>query len=165
MRNGRHACSNIPPAQSKPWRANSSKAQRSAHDRKIIERFKPSLSLAGNAAQGKIIFSQACVACHQLEGVGLPIGPDLRSVAQHPAAKLVASILDPSADIQPGFAAYFCERNNGEQVYGIITGETGSSLTFKMLDGSVRTVLRNDLKSLQSSNVSLMPEGLETNLD
>ena len=132
---------------------------------KVIETFRPALSLPGDAAKGKTIFGAACIACHQLEGVGQPIGPDLRSVTQHPADKLLISILDPSADIQPGFMAYFCERNNGEQLYGIIAGETGGSITFKLPDGSTRTILRDDIKSLQSSNVSLMPEGLEATLD
>ena len=131
----------------------------------ILETFQSALSLRGEPANGKIVFGQACAVCHQLEGVGQAIGPDLRSVTQHTPDKLLAAILDPSADIQPGFMAYFCERNNGEQLYGIVAGETGSSITMKLADGATRTILRDDIKSLQSSNVSLMPEGLEAALN
>jgi len=133
--------------------------------RAVLEMFQPALSFRGEPAKGKIVFGQACAACHQLEGVGQAIGPDLRSVAQHAPDKLLAAILDPSADIQPGFMAYFCERNNGEQLYGIVAGETGTSITLKLADGATRTILRDDIQSLQSSNVSLMPEGLEAALN
>jgi len=34
-------------------------------------------------------------------------------------------------------------------------------LTLKLLDGSLKTVLRNQIASLQSSDFSLMPAGLE----
>jgi putative membrane-bound dehydrogenase-like protein len=130
----------------------------------VIETFRPALAGQGEAEKGKIVFAQVCAACHQLDGVGLTLGPDLRSVVDHPAEKLLVSILDPSADIQPGFAAYFCELNTGEQLYGSIASETGGSLSFRLADGSTRAIVRTDIKSLQSSNVSLMPEGLESAL-
>jgi putative heme-binding domain-containing protein len=130
----------------------------------VVELFRPALDLPGNTVRGRLIFTQTCAACHELEGTGVALGPDLRSVIDHPAEKLLVSILDPSADIQPGFAAYFCELKTGEQIYGSITAETGGSLDFRLADGSTRAILRSELKSLQSSNVSLMPEGLEASL-
>jgi len=130
----------------------------------VLDAFRPALALAGDRVKGKVVFAQTCAACHQLEGAGLPLGPDLRSVVDHPADKLLISILDPNADIQPGFAAYFCELNSGEQLYGSIASETGGSLAFRLADGTTRAIVRRDIKSLQSSNVSLMPEGLEASL-
>lgn len=128
---------------------------------KVLDTFRPALTLPGDATRGRQAFAQACVACHQLDGVGLAVGPDLRTVVQHPADKLFTSILDPSANIEPGFTAYFCELNDGTQLYGAITTEAGDSLTLRLADGSSRTVLRSGLKRLQSANVSLMPDGLE----
>ena len=52
----------------------------------------------------------------------------------------------------------------GEVVFGVITSETGSSLTMKGLDGKERSVLRSDLKSLASTNRSLMPDGFESGM-
>jgi putative membrane-bound dehydrogenase-like protein len=130
----------------------------------VLDAFRPALALAGDRVKGKAVFAQTCAACHQLEGAGLPLGPDLRSVVDHPVEKLLISILDPNADIQPGFAAYFCELNSGEQLYGSIASETGGSLAFRLADGTTRAIVRRDIKSLQSSNVSLMPEGLEASL-
>ena len=97
-------------------------------------------------------------------GEGRDLGPDLASVVQHPPEKLLISILDPNADIQPGFNAYTCTLNTGEQLYGLLSAETANSVTLRLLDGSRRTVLRNQIATLQSQNQSLMPEGLENSI-
>ena len=131
----------------------------------VLEKFKTALTLPGDATKGKQTFTTSgCIACHQLDGVGIPLGPDLRTVVQHTNEKLFNSILDPSAIIEPGFTAYHCTLNNGEQLYGIIATETSGSLTLKLPGNILRSVLRSDVKQLQSTKTSLMPEGLEAAL-
>lgn len=137
--------------------ADSTSASRAA----VVEKFKPALKLQGDAARGKTVFASVCISCHKLDGVGLELGPDLRSVAQHDAEKLLNSILDPSAIIEPGFMAYHCTLKSGEQLYGVIATETSASLTLKMAGNITKSVLRNDVASLKSTGISLMPEGLE----
>jgi putative membrane-bound dehydrogenase-like protein len=127
----------------------------------VVEKFKPALKLHGDAARGRTVFASVCISCHKLDGVGLELGPDLRSVAQHDAEKLLNSILDPSAIIEPGFMAYHCMLKSGEQMYGVIATETSSSLTLKMAGNVTKSVLRSDVASLKSAGISLMPEGLE----
>ncbi len=135
--------------------------QGSATRQAVLETFRPALQLAGDAARGKVVFAQACISCHKLDGIGLELGPDLRSVAQHDAEKLFNSILDPSAIIEPGFMAYHCTLHNGEQLYGVIATETSASLTFKMAGNLTKSVLRSEIASLKSTGASLMPDGLE----
>ena len=57
-----------------------------------------------------------------------------------------------------------CTLVGGEELYGIIAAETGNSLVLKMSDGKTQTILRNNIATLRSSNLSLMPEGLESGL-
>ncbi len=130
----------------------------------VVEKFKPALKLTGDAAKGKAVFAQVCISCHKLDGVGIELGPDLRSVVQHDAEKLMNSILDPSAIIEPGFMAYNCTLKSGEQLYGVIATETSASLTLKMAGNLTKSVLRSEIASLQSTGLSLMPEGLEAAL-
>lgn len=130
----------------------------------VLAKFKPALKLQGEAARGKTVFAQLCVSCHKLDGTGLELGPDLRSVTQHDAEKLLNSILDPGAIIEPGFMAYHCTLKNGEQLYGVIATETGASLTLKMAGNLSRSVLRSEISALRSTGTSLMPEGLEAAL-
>jgi putative membrane-bound dehydrogenase-like protein len=137
--------------------ADSTSATRAA----VVEKFKPALKLQGDAARGKTVFASVCISCHKLDGVGLELGPDLRSVVQHDAEKLLNSILDPSAIIEPGFMAYHCTLKSGEQLYGVIATETSASLTLKMAGNLTKSVLRSEIASLKSTGTSLMPEGLE----
>lgn len=130
----------------------------------VVEKFKPALKLKGDPAKGKAVFAQVCISCHKLEGVGLELGPDLRSVVQHDAEKLMNSILDPSAIIEPGFMAYHCTLKSGEQLYGVIATETSASLTLKMAGNVSKSVLRSEISRLQSTGTSLMPDGLEAAL-
>ena len=130
----------------------------------MIAKFQPALTLKGDAARGKAAFATICIACHQLEGAGIPLGPDLRSVVQHTPEKLLQSILDPTAIIEPSFMAYFCTLKSGEQLYGIVASETSNSITLKLPGNLVRPILRSEITSLKSTQQSLMPDGLEATL-
>jgi len=90
--------------------------------------------------------------------------PHLSSVAAHEPEKILANILDPNLDIQPGYHAYFATLKNCQQLFGLLTGEAGASLTFKLPDATTRTLRRDEITDLKSTGLSLMPEGLETTL-
>ena len=132
---------------------------------KVMASYAPALSLKGDPVKGHQVFTAVCAVCHLRGSEGRDIGPDLLSVVGHAPEKLLGSILDPSADIQPGYSAYTCTLNTGEQLYGLLASETASSVVMKLPDGTKRTVLRNQIKTLQSQNLSLMPEGLEGAID
>jgi putative heme-binding domain-containing protein len=131
---------------------------------KVIEDYRPALSVAGDATRGAAVHARLCAVCHKLGNVGNDIGPNLQSVAAHPPEKLIVSILDPNASIEPGYLAYSCTLVSGEEFYGIIAAETGNSLVMKMSDGKTQTILRSNIASLRSANLSLMPEGLESGM-
>ncbi|HAL70637.1 MAG TPA: hypothetical protein DCP71_02570, partial [Verrucomicrobiales bacterium] len=131
---------------------------------KIVEQFRPALAMKMEPQRGQKVYQRACAACHVFGSEGRAIGPDLRTVSDHPAEKILTNILDPNLDIQPGFHAYICTLGSGEQIFGLIASESAASVTFKLPDGSSRAVLRQDIGSLKSLGVSLMPEGLEAAL-
>ena len=130
----------------------------------VIEQFGEALSLAGNGQKGAGLFHKLCASCHRVEDIGRDIGPNLRSTSGHSPEKMLVSILDPSREVEPRFLAYSCTLLNGEEVYGLISSESGSSITFSFADGTRRTILRSEVKTLRSTQLSLMPEGLEAGL-
>ena len=127
----------------------------------VIERYVPALALPGDAARGREIYRAACAVCHRRGEEGRDVGPDLASVTAHTPERLLSAILEPNADIQPGYAAYTCTLRDGEQVYGLLAAETAGSITLKLLDGTRRTFLRSQVEALEGGAASLMPEGLE----
>lgn len=130
----------------------------------LVEKYQPSLALKTDAARGHAVYQRTCAACHMLGKEGRSVGPDLATVAAHPAEKILVNILDPNRDIQPGYHAYTGALASGEQIFGLVAGESASSITFRLPDGSSRSLLRKDVSSLKSLGVSLMPEGLEAAL-
>jgi putative membrane-bound dehydrogenase-like protein len=156
----RHASERVKQTANKVFSANgtSSRAE-------VVQKFRPALTMAGDASRGAVVFNKLCVTCHKRGDAGNDVGPNLQSVVNHPAEKLLVSILDPNASIEPGYTAYSAQLADGEELYGIVTAETGNSLVMKQADGKTRTLLRSAIATLRSANLSLMPEGLESGMN
>src|SRR5690606_34289927 len=43
----------------------------------VVEKFQSVVAMPGLAERGQLLFRKHCAACHQLEGVGHAVGPDL----------------------------------------------------------------------------------------
>ncbi len=131
----------------------------------VIAKFSSALKLDGNPAKGREMFTALCSVCHQLDGVGRHIGPDLAALSDHSSGALLVGILDPNRAIEDKFFLYNIVLNSGESIAGMIADESGGSLTIQILDGTKRSLLRSEIKSLESFGLSAMPEGLEAALD
>ncbi len=131
----------------------------------VIAAYKPALTLAGDVARGQVKYVEACATCHKVGDTGFEIGPDLRTVAQHPKEKILANILDPNIDIQPGYHAYNCELEDGEQLFGLIVSENATSIIMKLPGAKLRKILRSDIFALESTTISMMPDGWEAALN
>jgi putative heme-binding domain-containing protein len=118
--------------------------------------------LRGDSKNGAALFKQHCVQCHRLRGEGVEIGPDLGMMAGKPAEQLVAAILDPNAAIEMRYQNFVATLKDGNEVSGIIIAETPTTLTLRAPNRADETLLRDELKELSSSALSLMPDGLET---
>jgi putative membrane-bound dehydrogenase-like protein len=136
-----------------------------AQDRQtVFDHFRPALSMTGNAANGKRLFETLCISCHRTDGTGNDLGPDLRSITDRSPEGLLRAIVDPNNAVEPRYLAYTCELTNGEEIYGLIASETSNSITLKLADGAARQILRAEIRSLRATDLSLMPEGLDSGL-
>jgi len=129
---------------------------------KVVESFRPVLSMKADPVRGKKVYLDNCAVCHQLRELGQDVGPPLLGAAASPGEQLLTHILDPNRQVEPKFVGYNATLASGEVVFGVISSETGNSLTIKGLDGKPRAILRSELKSLVSTNRSLMPDGFES---
>jgi putative heme-binding domain-containing protein len=69
--------------------------------------------------------------------------------------------LDPDRQVEPRYLSYSAKLHNNDEIFGIITAETGGGITMKGLDGKEQTILRGNIKTLTCTNHSLMPMGFE----
>ena len=77
---------------------------------------------------------------------------------------MVAAILDPDRTVEPRYLAYTATLRDGAVYTGLLTVDSAAAVTIKTLDDADHVLPRADLKSLASTNHSLMPQGFETAL-
>jgi putative heme-binding domain-containing protein len=121
----------------------------------------PVLKLNGDAKEGRFVFTMLCAECHSPDK---QLGPDLRSITDRSGEGLLASIIDPSRQVDPKYMAYTVVLKNGRGMVGIIGSESGQSLQIKVPGVGDQSIIRNQIKSLTSLDHSLMPNGLEAGL-
>lgn len=131
----------------------------------VLIKYEPALKLNGSAERGKAIFTKSCASCHQLQGQGHVVGPDLLGALGNKTTEAIfVDILDPNREIDPRYVNYVVVSKSGRTLTGIISSESSSSITFKRAEGIEETVLRSDIDEVQGTGKSLMPENLEEQL-
>lgn len=118
----------------------------------------------GDLERGRALFRQHCAACHRMEDFGHAVGPDLRALSDLSVNGLLASILDPSVEMDARYAAYVALTTSGEVVSGLLESETDQAVTLLGQGGQRATVRRSEIEAWQRTGKSLMPEGLEQEL-
>jgi putative heme-binding domain-containing protein len=131
----------------------------------VVDSYRSALQLSGDAARGRQLFQKTCVACHRLEGVGNDVGPSLTTAKNRGAEFILLNVLDPSREVNPQYVNYVLVTDDGRSMTGMITGETATTVTLLRAEKATDTVLRSHIEQLQSTGLSLMPEGLETQFD
>jgi putative membrane-bound dehydrogenase-like protein len=127
----------------------------------VIAAYRGVLSMKGDAGRGKAVFKKNCATCHRLEDVGYDLGLPLTTVGSKGAEYLLVNILDPNLQVLPEYINYTVNTQDGRTFTGVITAETATSITLRRAEGQSDTVLRANIDELQSTGLSLMPEGLE----
>jgi len=118
----------------------------------------------GDAARGRPIFEKTCAQCHLVAGIGTAVGPDLGAQAHRSVEDLASNILDPNMAINPAYISYLVETSTGEIENGILQSESAEAVTLLQALGKKVIVPRKQIKRLESTGLSLMPEGLEAGM-
>lgn len=123
------------------------------------------LARKGDGARGKEVFFKTaglqCATCHRVGKEGGQIGPDLSDVGKRLTRRqILESILDPSKDIDPKFAAYTVEVDDGRLLSGLIVAKDDKALTVRDPQGKDAVVALGKVVSQVPSKKSLMPDQL-----
>jgi putative membrane-bound dehydrogenase-like protein len=139
---------------------------RIASDRqKVVDRYMACLELPIDAQRGKQLFAQHCAACHKVDAVGVAIGPDISDSRTQTSAQLLVSILDPNRVIDNNYFRVTIQMNDGEIHDGIVVEESSEHVTLKNQQASGLVLSKREIEAIKPSGVSLMPEGIEAQLD
>ena len=131
----------------------------------VVAAYKSALTLPGDAVRGKEAFIKVCAACHKVQGLGHEIGPNLAAMRSRGPEAILLNVLDPNREVNPQYLSYLVQLTDGRTLSGMIAGETATSLMLIRADNLTDTILRIDIQRLKSTGQSLMPEGLEKQID
>jgi putative membrane-bound dehydrogenase-like protein len=132
---------------------------------KIVSLYEKSLEKSGVAKRGHELYKKHCSTCHKYNKEGYQVGPDLVSVTNKSPNDLIIAILDPNKEAQPAFLTYSIATTQAKLFSGIIASETGASIVLKRAEGKQDSILRSNIESMVSNGKSLMPEGMEKELN
>lgn len=119
----------------------------------------------GNPYAGEAHFNARCAACHKLFFKGGNVGPDLTAYQRDNLGTLLISILNPNAEIREGYAYVDIETTDGRNLGGFLTDRDAQVTVLRGLDGQDITLRAADLRSIEPTGRSLMPEGLIDDLN
>lgn len=131
----------------------------------LIDQYQSALSQHGDASRGRQVFQKICAACHRLENTGHEIGPSLASFRTRGADAILVNVLDPNREVNPQFVNYLVLTADGRSMSGMVASETANSVTLRRAENATDTIERADIDEMRSTGLSIMPEGLEKQID
>jgi len=105
-----------------------------------------------------------CSSCHRINGRGGVFGPDLsRAGSNISKERIIQSILDPSAIVQPAYTGYTVKSREGEVFTGRLDKELDSKRHLQMIlpNGERTAVPYDQIVEQKMLEQSLMPAGLQ----
>ena len=133
--------------------------------RRVISQYQDALADKGNPDQGKQLFSVHCAACHQVDGIGTNVGPDISDTRTKTEDYLLVSILDPNAAIDASFVQVQILTIDGLTFEGLLLDENNKEVTIQQQGGERRVILKTEIEVFKSPGISLMPEGFERTIN
>ena len=122
------------------------------------------LSANGDAARGKLIFTDvksACTTCHAQGGVGGTFGPDLTKIGTIRTARdLLEAIVFPSASFVRSYEPMLVKTKTGEAL-GLIKKDAPDEVVITVGPGADTRFPRAKVLAFQPAATSLMPQGYD----
>ena len=136
-----------------------SNADKQAEIRKYKSIYQAGGSLPGDASSGRAVYNRICAQCHTLFDSGGKVGPELTGSNRRDLDYILENILDPNAVIPNEYRAVNIETTDDRTLTGIIKQQDDKSVTLATANETL-TIGRKEIKALQQSELSMMPEGL-----
>lgn len=131
----------------------------------VIASYQPCLRLPSDMARGREVFTKNCATCHRIGDIGVNVAPDISDSRTKTVDYLLTHILDPNAAIDNNYFNYTIVDVQGRIHTGVIHTETSNGVTLRQPEGKSVTIPRAEIEEMKSTGLSLMPEGLEKNID
>lgn len=116
----------------------------------------------GDAAAGQAVFGRLCGQCHKIHGTGQEVGPDITVNGRSNFEQLLSNIFDPSLVIGGAYQPRIVSTGDGRVLTGLLVEDSPTRVVLKLQGGKLETIARSNIDEIETSKLSLMPEGVET---
>jgi putative heme-binding domain-containing protein len=110
-----------------------------------------------SAVDGARVFTQNCAVCHQIDGNGALIGPQLDGIGGRGLERILEDTLDPNRNVDVNFRTHIIVLKEGDVLSGLFRREEGELLVLADSTGKEITVPKKEIESRRESETSLMP--------
>src|SRR5581483_3719119 len=122
----------------------------------------------GDVRRGQAIFNNpkvACSGCHAMGYAGGHVGPDLTAVGTIRTERdLLESIVYPSASFVRSFEPMIVLTKAGDDYTGVLRKDSAEEVVLVTGPETEVHIARPDILEMHQGNVSIMPQGLDTQL-
>jgi putative heme-binding domain-containing protein len=108
-------------------------------------------------AEGARVFTQNCAVCHQIDGAGAIVGPQLDGIGGRGLERLLEDILDPNRNVDVNFRSQTLVLKDGDVVSGVFRREEGGLVILADSTGKEISVPKAEIESTRESESSIMP--------
>jgi putative heme-binding domain-containing protein len=131
----------------------------SAELQKLIDRRRAGYDPAkASPVKGAVIFTQTCGVCHQIDGQGIVIGPQLDGIGGRGLERLCEDVLDPNRNVDPSFRSTLLTLKDGEVMSGLVRREEPEVVVLADSTGKEISIAKKQITERKQSESSLMPE-------
>lgn len=112
----------------------------------------------GDPTIGKTVYAaHGCHTCHQINGEGIAIGPDLSRIGSRTVAYLKQSIREPNVVVAPRYRGVAVVTAAGARIRGVVTAEDSASIQLRDRNGRPHSLPKSALKEIDREADSFMP--------
>jgi putative membrane-bound dehydrogenase-like protein len=133
---------------------------------KLISQMRNTLrSGHGDAVAGRVVFNRVCGQCHKIYGEGAEVGPDITRNGRASFEQLLSNVFDPSLVIGASYQGTTVATTDGRVVSGLLAEDSPQRVVLKVQGDKQEVIARGDIDEIVPSKLSLMPEGLEKQIN
>ena len=116
--------------------------------------------------RGRDVFAKNCTACHRIGDLGVNVAPDIGDSRTMTPPQILVDVLDPNRKVDNNYFSYTAITKDGTHLYGEFSQPKRRRRSRCASRRTKRSAcVRDQIEELHSDGVSLMPVGLEKNID
>jgi putative membrane-bound dehydrogenase-like protein len=127
----------------------------------VVQKLLPAAGKPGDPHRGKEVFDANCAVCHAFNGTGGKVGPNLTGIGSREPKEILIDILDPNRSVEANYRSWTV--STGDETFaGRLESETQTTVEILDSTGQKHVLQRKDIKQMNSSGMSIMPNGFES---